>query len=102
MNGRVEEDLSGRDKSVLAGWFAVCLVTVCVVTFGLTVWFRFALDGQRNNKAQLGPASELSRYRQHVRQVLAGEKGLVEGNTPIAIDEAIRRFVRLQRDSVRR
>lgn len=102
MHGRVEEDLSGRDKSVLAGWFAACLVAVCIVTFGLTVWFRFALDEQRSDKVRLGPASELSRYRQHVRQVLAGKKGLVEGATPIAIDEAIRRFVRLQRDSMRR
>ncbi len=99
VNGRVEEDLSSRSKSMLAGWLALCLVAVCSLTFGLTVWFRFALDAQRNHKVQVGPAGELSRYHRHVQQVLSGQKGLVEGSTPIAVDKAMERFVQLHQDS---
>ena len=93
MHGNVQKDLSGRHKRILIVLLHLFSAVLVLVIFNLSLWFDHSLDAQMQQKTQLSAASELSRYRQQMRQILSGEKSLLPEGGSISIDKAIALYV---------
>ena len=93
MQSNVQKDLSRKHKWILFGLLHLFAAVLVLVVFNLNLWFDHSLDLQMRQKTQLSAASELSRYRQQMQQILSGEKSLLPAGGSISIDQAITLFV---------
>ncbi|MEM7403049.1 MAG: hypothetical protein AAF310_03420 [Myxococcota bacterium] len=93
MQGNVQKDLSGRHKSILIVLLYLFSAVLVLIIFNLSLWFDRCVDAQMQQKTQLSAASELSRYRQQMQQILSGETSLLPEGGSISIDKAITLYV---------